>query len=113
IDAKLTTTFAIAQPAFTLDSVLSLARRVNPDVAARKSRLTAAEANVKLARSQYLPSLSIQTGYRANALAYADADILAQQAAQSAAGSFANCMFLDSLRRGAGLPRQTCGTPVL
>jgi len=113
IDAKLTTTFTISKPTFSLDSVLDLARRVNPDVAARKSRYTAAEANVKLARTAYLPNLNINTGYRATSLAYTDADILAQQAAGQAASSFASCMFLDSLRSGAGLPRQNCGSPTL
>jgi len=112
IDADLTTTFAIAAPNFSLDSVLSLARRVNPDVAARKSRLTAATANVKLARTAYLPTLQVQTGYNATSLAYTNSDILAQQKAASVFGNFQNCMFLDSLRAGAGLPRENCGTGI-
>jgi outer membrane protein len=92
--------------------VLGLARRVNPDVAARKSRLTAANANVKYARTAYLPTLQVSTGYRATSLAYTDANILANQKAASVFGSFTNCMFLDSLRAGSGLPREDCGTGI-
>src|SRR5262249_8026205 len=90
-----------------------LARRVNPDVAARQSRLTAANANVKLSRTQYLPSLNIQTGYRATSLAYADDNVLPNQKVAQAQSGFENCMFLDSLRSGAGLPRESCGTGTL
>lgn len=113
IDAQLTSTFAVQQPAFSLDSLIDLAHRVNPDVNARKQRLTAAEANVKYARTQYLPSLFLSTGYSANAFAYTNGDLLAQQAQTQAASSFASCMFQDSLRRGSGLPTVPCGSPTL
>jgi outer membrane protein len=113
IDARLTTTFSLAKPTFTLDSVLDLARRVNPDYAAKKSRETAAEANVKYAKTQYLPSLSLSTGYSANAYGYADNNYLPTVASQQAASRFANCMFTDSLRAGAGLAPINCGSPTL
>jgi outer membrane protein len=112
-EAKLTTKFAISQPSFSLDTLLDLARRVNPDLAARKSREIAAEAGVKLARTRYLPSLNLSTGYQANALGYTDYDYLPTQAAAQAAGTYRNCVFFDSLRAGAGLPRTSCGSPTL
>ena len=59
---QLTTQFAISQPGFTLDSVLDLARHVNPDVAADESRRFAAEMGVKTASMGYLPSLSRRDG---------------------------------------------------
>jgi outer membrane protein len=110
---SLTTTFTVAQPTFTLDSLLQVATRVNPDLHAKQARESAAEANVKLQKTNYLPSLFLQTGYAANAFGYADYNYLPSQAQARALGSFANCMFLDSLRTGAGLPREACGTPVL
>jgi outer membrane protein len=113
-DTKLTTTFSVVQPTFSLDSLLQLAQRVNPDVHAKQARESAAEANVKLQKTQYLPSLNLQTGYSANAFGYADYNYLPANAAQKAANGFANCMFLDSLRIGAGLPSGgPCGSPVL
>jgi len=113
IDAHLVTEFPVAQPTFRLDSLLDLARRVNPDVAAKKSREAAAQANVQLARTNYLPTLSLSTGYFANAFGYGDNNYLPSQALQDQASKFSNCMFLDSLRSGAGLPTTSCGSPTL
>lgn len=113
IDAHLTTTFTVAEPTFTLDSVLNLARRINPDVAAKKSTEAAAEANVKLARTSYLPSLSLQTGYSANALGYADNNYQVSVAQQRALQNFQGCVLTDSLRAGAGLATKDCGSPTL
>jgi len=109
-EAKLTTTFAVATPTFTLDSLLSLARRVNPDVAAKKSREYSSQQNIRVAQTQYLPSLSLSTGYGANAFGYADAQVLADQTVASVASSFRSCMTADSIRVGAGLAARGCGT---
>jgi outer membrane protein len=109
-DAKLTTTFPIAQPTFTLDSLLGLARRSNPDLAAKKSREYSAQQQIRVAQSSYLPSLFLSTGYGANAFGYADAQILADQTVAGVAGSFKNCMTTDSIRVGAGLAPKGCGT---
>lgn len=113
IDARLTTTFAVAQPHFSLDSLLTLARQVNPDLLARQSRLVAADAGVKLARTSYLPSLSLSTGYGANAFGYKDSDILVAQSQAAAASSLRSCLVTDSIRVGAGLKPVSCGTGVL
>jgi outer membrane protein len=113
IDANLTTKFAIEQVTFRLDSLLDLARRVNPDVHARQSRQSAAQANLQFARTNYLPTLSLSTGVAYNAFGYADNNYLPGQAISNHAGNFANCMFLDSIRVGAGLPASPCGTPTL
>ena len=113
LKVKLSTTFAVAQPTFSVDSVLDLARRVNPDLAARKSRQTAAELNVGVAKSSYLPSLSLSTGYSAQAFGYVDSEVLATQAMLSAAGSRASCLVTDSIRVGAGLAARGCGSGTL
>jgi outer membrane protein len=109
-DAKLTTTFPVAQPAFTLDSLLALARRVNPDVAAKKSREYSAQQQIRVAQSNYLPSISLSTGYGANAFGYADAQILADQTVAGVANSYRGCLAADSIRVGAGLAAKGCGT---
>lgn len=111
--AALTTTFSLAQPSFSLDSLISLAHRVNPDLAARASRLSASDMQVKVAKSQYLPSLFLSTGYGAQAYGYTDSEILASQAQASAAQSYKSCLTSDSLRVGAGLKARGCGTGVL
>jgi outer membrane protein len=110
LNAKLTTTFAVAQPTFTLDSLLAIARRSNPDVAAKKSREYSAQQQIRVAQSNYLPSLSLSTGYGANAFGYADAQVLADQTVAQAATSYKSCLSADSLRVGAGLAARGCGT---
>jgi len=109
-DATLSTTFPVAQPTFTLDSLLNLARRVNPDVAARKSREYSAQQQIRVAQANYLPSVSLSTGYGANAFGYADAQILADQTAAGVASSYKGCLASDSIRVGAGLAAKGCGT---
>ena len=110
INANLTTTYAVSQPAFTLDSLLDLARRVNPDVAAKKSREYASQQQIRVAQANYLPSLSLGTGYGANAFGFADADFLAKQATATAVSSMRSCLVTDSIRIGAGLTSLNCGT---
>jgi outer membrane protein len=112
-DARLTTTFTVAQPTFSLDSLLALARRVNPDLAAKKSREYSAQQQIRVAQSSYLPSLFLSTGYGANAFGYTDSQILADQATASAAGSYKGCVTADSIRVGAGLAAKGCGTGTL
>ncbi len=113
IDARLTTTFAVAMPTFSLDSLLNLAHRVNPDLLAKKSLQTAAELNVGVAKSSYLPSLNLSTGYGANAFGYANTDAQIAQASAGAASSFRSCSTLDSIRVGSGLQALGCKPPTL
>ncbi|HTE44633.1 MAG TPA: TolC family protein, partial [Gemmatimonadaceae bacterium] len=113
MSGKLTTPFTVSQPTFTLDSLLGLAQRVNPDLAAKKSRDAAAQTNVKLQKTQYLPSLQLSTGYAAQSFGYANSDILASSAVAQAAASRRNCLTTDSLRVGAGLSSVPCGPGTL
>jgi outer membrane protein len=104
----LTTQFAISEPSFTLDSVLSLAKRVNPDVAADQSRRFAAQMGVRSAQMSYFPTLSVSTGWGGNTFSYADANFLVNETNGQLASSFASCMTLDSIRTRSGLGAVTC-----
>jgi outer membrane protein len=106
---KLTTQFTIAQPTFTLDSVLSVARHGNPDVAADESRRFAAEMGVKTASMGYLPSLAIGTGWGGNSQSYANSDFLVTQRNNQIASNAASCLGFDSLRTRVGLSNIPCG----
>lgn len=111
--AMLTTQFSVAQPTFTLDSLLGLARRVNPDVAAKKSREYAADLNVHSARTLYLPTLSIGTGWGGNSFEYVNPDLLVAQQQSAAVSQFNSCVSQDSIRTRVGLaplPQSRCGT---
>jgi len=108
--AVLATKFPISDPGFSLDSLLGLARRVNPDVEARRSRQVAADMNVRAARTSYLPSLSVGTGWGGNSFEYVNPDIPVLQQQSSAASQMRSCLSLDSLRTRSGLPGLTCGS---
>ncbi len=110
---QLTTQFAISQPSFTLDSVLGLARHVNPDVAADESRRFAAEMGVRSASMSYLPSLSISTGWGGNAQSYANSDFLINQRNGQILSNAGSCLSFDSLRTRVGLQSVGCRTTPL
>lgn len=102
---QLTTTFAVAsQPPGSLESLITLARRVNPDLAARRSTEFADQMQVHSAQSQYLPSLSVGTGIGGTSFSLAQGSDVRLAAAQNGAlQQMAGCLSRDSLRTGAGL----------
>jgi outer membrane protein len=110
---SLVTEFPISNPTFSLDSLISLAMRVNPDLAAKSSRRASSEAQVRVARSQYLPSVSLSTGYGGQAFGYGNADLLVRNAQNTAANSFRGCMTTDSIRSRIGLAPLPCESGTL
>jgi len=108
---RLTTRFTVmAEPPASLDSLLTLARRVNPDLAAKKSIEYANSMQVKVAKTQYLPTLSISTGIGGSSFGTSqNSDLIVAGQVRSLAGQYASCLSADSLRAGAGLaPRGNC-----
>ena len=107
---ELTTTFAIAKPKFSLDSVLDLARRANPAVYALRERERAAGWNVRVAQSSYTPTLSLSTGWSGTSFQYTNSNFPVQQAIESNQRSLANCMTQDSIRLAVQMPSLGCNT---
>jgi outer membrane protein len=113
VDAKLTTDFPISNPSLALDSLISLAMRSNPDLAAKRSREASSQAQVRVARSQYFPTITLATSYGAQAFGYATPDGLVRAAQTNAANSYRGCMTTDSLRLAVGLSPLACSAPTL
>ena len=109
----LTTKFTITPPTFSLDSLLALARQVNPAVASLRADERAAALTVKAQRSRYFPSLSISTGWGGNSFQYADAEFPVAQARAQAAGQQRSCYTTDSIRTRIGMPSLGCDRFVL
>ena len=107
---QLTTTFAVAKPNFTLDSVLDLARRANPNVRALRERETAAGWNVRVAQSSYTPTLTLSTGWSGTSFQYTNGDFPVQQAIAINEGRFASCMTQDSIRTAVNMSSLGCQT---
>ena len=102
-DVRLTSRFTVAEPGFTLDSVLQVARRENPAVEALRSRDKVAGLGVRRAQSEYLPTLSLSTGWGGYTYETTNGSVLVDQARAQALQQRASCFSQDSLRRGAGL----------
>ncbi len=110
---RLTTTFNIETPMFSLDSLLDLAGSRNPAIVALRSQEHAAALGVRTAKASYTPTLSLSTGLTGYSYQYTNADYPVNVAQASIAGSFASCSQLDSLRTGVGLAAYGCGSPTL
>src|SRR4051812_24501760 len=107
-NAKLTTTFAVAKPNFTLDSVLDLARHINPSVKALREREAAAGWNVRVAQSSYTPTLNLSTGWSGTSFQYTNSDFPVQQLIASNQRGLASCMSTDSIRTAVNLSSLNC-----
>jgi outer membrane protein len=107
-NSRLTTTFEVKAPTFTVDSVLALARADNPALQAARTRDESAKLGVKAARGTYLPTLQVSTGLGGYTNTFTNPNFLIGQAA----AGVTNCLSQDSIRVGAGLSSQSaqCGT---
>ena len=108
---QLTTAFTVAaNPPGSLDSLLTLAHRVNPDLAAKKSTEYASEMQVHSAQTQYLPTLSVSTGFGGTSFGTpTNSDNLVAAAAAQNQAIYSNCLVTDSIRVGSGLAaRNNC-----
>jgi outer membrane protein len=103
-DVVLTTTFAVAKPNFSLDSVLGLAQRVNPAVYAARERERASGWNVRMAQSLYTPTLSIATGWGGNSYRFTNSEVPVIGAIQNLAEAQRFCYTQDSIRSRLNMP---------
>jgi outer membrane protein len=107
-DVQLVTEFPVQEPTFSLDSLLDLARRTNPNLEATRAREHAASVNVRARRSAYTPTLSVQTGWGGQSFEYRDPNFVVQSAQQSFQNQFEGCMTTDSIRTAVGLAPRGC-----
>lgn len=100
---RLTSSFPVVEPSVQLAELLTMARSTNPSLNAARARGSAAEVGVKSARSQWLPSLSLSTGFYG--YTSQQTNIEPQIAGERIQGeaSRRSCLTSDSIRTGAGL----------
>ena len=98
-NTRLTTSFEVKAPTFTVDSVLGLARADNPALLAARTRDESAKLGVKAARGSYLPTLQVSTGLGGYTNQFTNPNFLIGQAA----AGVSSCLAQDSIRVGAGL----------
>ncbi|HVT40857.1 MAG TPA: TolC family protein [Gemmatimonadaceae bacterium] len=101
---QLTSTFVISEPTFDVSQLLDMAKNGNPALRALQSRETSAWATYRGARSQYVPSLSLNANFGGSTQKFKDGEYLVNQGLTQTRGARSDCFTTDSLRRGAGLP---------
>lgn len=109
--ARLTTTFPVAEPDLQLPELLGMAARANPSLNAARAREDAAQVQVAQARSQWIPSISLSTGFSGNALEETNIEPSIASAMASTALRRRGCLTNDSIRVGSGLAAIGCDGP--
>jgi outer membrane protein len=102
-DVVLTTQFTALTDPPPLAELLASARAGNPVVLALRSREKVADLNVKRARGEYSPTLSINTGISGYTYSYANSNFLVQQASAGVAESQLACIRTEEVRAALGL----------
>jgi outer membrane protein len=105
--------FAVAPPAYSLDSILALARRENPQVNAMRARENAAGVGVSRAYGQYTPTLQLTTGVGGYTYSYTNQNFPVATAQASLSANYSSCLSLDTLYQAQGLGPRNCGPSTL
>ena len=100
----LTDTFPVAAPSWELEQLLETAARENSTLRSSFAREQAADVQVKAARSEYLPSLSVTAGWAGFTQEFTDENLLLSNQLRSAQGSFASCETQNQIRAGLTTP---------
>ncbi len=100
---RLTTELPTIESIPELGALVSMARQDNPTVRALRSRDRAAAVGVSTARSEYLPTLSLSTGWGGYTYQSSNIDGQINQARSGIVAQRAQCFTMDSIRTGSGL----------
>jgi outer membrane protein len=96
----LTDSFPVVTPAFSLDSLLSLAAEVNPTLLAAAASADASGYEVTAVKGEYFPSLTAGARWSGYTQQYTDENSLLDQAYSSASATATNCSFQNDVIRG-------------
>lgn len=106
-----TTTFELMEPTWDLQTLTAMAMDGNPTLRQRRSSTSAADVAVSSAWSQYLPSLTLSTGWSGFTREASNTDFQVAQAQAQVAGQIASCVQTNDLysRLADPLPPIDCG----
>lgn len=99
----LSDSFPVTPPEFSLDSLLLLADAQNPVLRSLRARRTAAWWNVRAAKSEFLPTLSLQAGWSGFTQQFTDNNLLLGQSLGDAQSQAGDCLYNNQIRSGLSL----------
>jgi outer membrane protein len=103
----LSDSFAVTPPAFHLDSLLALSDRQNPALRSLRAREHAAGVDVRAAKTEFLPSLSLRAGWSGFTQQFTNQNLLLGETLASAQAEAAECQYNNAVRTGLSLGGQT------
>jgi outer membrane protein len=103
----LTDSFPVTPPNLQLDSLLALSERQNPVLRALRARGDAARIDVRAAKTDFLPTLSLRAGWSGFTQQFTNQDLLLSQALAGAQAQAADCTYNNAVRTGLSLGGQT------
>ncbi len=107
---RLSSGFELFEPRWQAPELVAMALEHNPNLLTAQANTSAAQNQVRAARSAYLPSLSFQVGMTGSVYSAGDIDPLVQQQLGSLQSAFRSCGETNALRTAAGLPAVDCSS---
>jgi outer membrane protein len=104
---ELSDTFPVMSPSFRLDSLLALAERENPMLRSLRAREHAAGLDVRSAKTDFLPSLSLQAGWSGFTQQFTNENLLLNQTLVNGQAQAADCQYNNSVRSALSLGGET------
>jgi len=99
----LTDSFPVEEPHFQLAELLKMAGTANPALRSLEARRDGAGWDVRAAKADFLPSLSVQAGWSGFTQQYTNERLLLDQQLGTAQGQAAQCEFDNQLRTAMGV----------
>jgi outer membrane protein len=99
----LSDSFPITPPGFQVDSLLALAERHNPVLRSLRAREHAAGLDVRAAKADFLPSLSMRAGWSGFTQQFTNENVLLGETLAGAQAQAADCQYNNSVRSALSL----------
>jgi len=99
----LSDSFPVTPPGYQLDQLLELADRQNPILRSLRARQDAATWGVRAAKSEYLPSLSVQAGWSGFTQQLTDENLLLGTTLADAQAQATDCRYNNQVRTALNL----------
>jgi outer membrane protein len=115
-DVSLAGDFAVFEPAWTSEELLATALASHPTLRAEEAQEEASRAVLRQARSQYLPSINVSTGFSGSALQATNEEYLLNNAALGTKSQYDRCRQWQDVgsKLGVAFPGySSCGSPDL
>ncbi len=99
----LSDSFPVQTPEFQVAELLAAAEEQNPVLRSQRARRSAATWGVRAAKSEFLPTLSLQAGWSGFTQEFTDVDLLLGETLTSAQQQAASCQFDNQVRTALAL----------